>query len=89
MAIESILTPNNCEYLIDAKFIEAAKHDVKKGTVVGKGHARRDFILLLFPPTTLYQLIRIPARGPKLILEEENSLAFRLLEPVLLNSSSQ
>jgi hypothetical protein len=86
MSIDTILTPNECEYSIDAKLIEAGKYKVKK-SIVGKGHARRDALLWLFPPTTLYQLIRLPARGPKLILDEESSLAIRLLQPVHLQQS--
>lgn len=84
---DTILTPNECEYTIDAKLIEAGKYDVRKETVVGKGHARRDFFALLFPPTTIYQLIRIPARGPKLVLDEETTLAVRLLQPVHLHET--
>ena len=86
MAIDTILTPNECEYSIDAKVIEAGKYKVKK-SIVGKGHARRDAVLWLFPPTTLYQLIRLPARGPKLTLEAESSIAIRLLQPVHLQQS--
>src|SRR5262245_14397955 len=88
LAIDSILTPNDCEYSIDAKLIEAAKFKInKKESIVGKGHARRDVVLWLFPPTTLYQLIRLPARGPKLVLDEESTLAIRLLQPVHLQES--
>jgi hypothetical protein len=86
MTVDSILTPNECAYSIDAKVIEAGKYKVKK-SIVGKGHAGRDALLWLFPPTTLYQLIRLPARGPKLVLDEESSLAIRLLQPVHLEES--
>src|SRR5262249_23309056 len=88
MTIDSILTPSDCAYSIDSKLIEAGKYKVnKKETVVGKGHARRDVVLWMFPPTTLYQLIRLPARGPKLILDGETNLAIRLLQPVQLQAS--
>src|SRR5262245_49128166 len=86
MSLESILTPNECEYPIDAKVIDAGKYNVKK-SIVGKGHARRDAILWLFPPTTLYQLVRLPARGPKLVLDQESNVAIRLLQPVHLQES--
>src|SRR5262249_39672371 len=57
--------------------------------VSGKGgsdHRARsrvgDALALLFPPTTLYQLIRLPARGPKLSIREEEQLVIKLLQPV-------
>jgi hypothetical protein len=87
MTIDSILTPAGCEYDLDAKLIQAGKYKVDGQAIVGEGHAVRDLTLWLFPPTTLYQLIRLPARGPKLILQEETTLAVRLLESVQLNSS--
>ena len=87
MAIDSILTPAGCEYDLDAKLIDAGKYKVQKEVIVGQGHAGRDAILWLFPPTTLYQLIRLPARGPKLILDEETNLAVRLFENVDLSES--
>src|SRR5262249_25473254 len=61
MTIDTILTPSDCQYSIDSKLVEAGKYKVnKKETVVGRGHARRDVVLWMFPPTTLYQLIRLP-----------------------------
>jgi hypothetical protein len=84
LAIETILTPNECEYSMDAKLVQAGKYKVEKAVVIGKGHAGRDLVLFVFPPTTLYQLIRLPARGPKLILDEESILAVRLMQPVHL-----
>src|SRR5262249_2137748 len=66
LTIDTILTPNECEYPMEAKLTDAGKYKVDKGTVVGKGHAKRDVFLWVFPPTTLYQMIRLPARGPKL-----------------------
>jgi hypothetical protein len=78
----SILTPNFCEYPIDATLIQAGNHQVREEVIVGRGHARRDVLALLFPPTTLYQLIRLPARGPKLILDDEAQFTVKLLQPV-------
>jgi hypothetical protein len=78
----SILTPDFCEYAIDATLIEAKKYKVREGVIVGQGHPRRDTFALLFPPTTLYQLIRLPARGPKLTVAEEDQLVIKLLQPV-------
>ena len=87
MTIDHILTPAGCEYDLDAKLIDAGKYKVQNQAIVGQGHAGRDLLLWLFPPTTLYQLIRLPARGPKLILGEETNLAVRLFENVELNNS--
>jgi hypothetical protein len=86
LELETILTPNDCQYAIEAKIIEAGKHKIAKGAIIGEGHARRDFILTLFPPTTLYQLIRLPARGPKLVLDPESTLAIRLMQPIELEA---
>jgi len=85
MSLGSILTPNDCEYALDARVVDAGKYEVQKGAVVGKGHAKRDFLLTLFPPTTLYELVRVPARGPRLVLDNETILAIRLLQPVTLD----
>ncbi|PYS48852.1 MAG: hypothetical protein DMG13_24685 [Acidobacteria bacterium] len=83
----SILTPDFCEYPIDSTLIRAGKHQVREEVIVGRGHARRDVFALLFPPTTLYQLIRLPARGPKLTINEEEQFAIKLLQPVYLAQS--
>src|SRR5262249_61208901 len=77
----SILTPDFCEYSIDATLIGTKKYQVREEVIIGRGHARRDAFALLFPPTTLYQLIRLPARGPKLTIREEEQLVIKLLEP--------
>src|SRR5215831_18070498 len=83
----SILTPDYCEYPIDATLIGTKKYQVREGVIVGRGHPRRDVFALLFPPTTLYQLIRLPARGPKLTMGEEEQLAIKLLDPVYVARS--
>jgi len=88
MTLETLLTPGECEYPLEAKIIEAGKHRIANGAIIGEGHARRDFILTLFPPTTLYQLIRLPARGPKLVLYPESTLAIRLMQPVRLEAEA-
>src|SRR5207247_678063 len=84
----SILTPDFCEYPIDAALIQAGKHRIREAVVIGRGHPRRDVFALLFPPTTLYQLVRLPARGPKLVLDPEVQLNLKLLESVYLAQST-
>jgi hypothetical protein len=83
----SILTPDFCEYPIDATLIGTQRYQVREETIIGRGHARRDVLALLFPPTTLYQLIRLPARGPKLTIDEEQQLTIKLVQSVYLARS--
>ena len=86
--LTSILTADSCEYPIDAKTLEAGRYRANKdGVVVGRGHARRDLFELLFPPTTIYQLIRIPSRGPSLVLDAENPITIKLMEPLTAQSA--
>jgi hypothetical protein len=81
IVLTSILTAD-CEYPIDAKILEAGHFNVEDNVVQGRGHAKRDAFLLLFPPTTLYQLIRIPGRGPKLVLDAETPLTIKLMQSI-------
>src|SRR5437773_10728755 len=71
-----------CEYPIDAKIVEADRREVKDEVVWGRGHGHRDLIALLFPPSTIYQLVRTPSRGPKLVLDHETPVSIKILEPV-------
>src|SRR6058998_182451 len=84
ITLGSIMNSDLCEYPIDAKIVEADRREVKDEVVWGRGHGHRDLIALLFPPTTIYQLVRTPSRGPKLILDKETPLSIKLLEPVSL-----
>jgi hypothetical protein len=92
IVLTSILTPDSCEYPIDAKIIEAGAFNVADNVVWGRGHAERDALLLLFPPTTLYQVLRIPSRGPNLVLDKETPITIKLMQPLYaeqaLSSSS-
>src|SRR5437867_7763832 len=88
IVLTSILTADSCEYPIDAKILEAGRHTTTRdGVVVGRGHARRDLFELLFPPTTIYQLIRIPSRGPSLVLDAETPITIKLMEPLTAQSA--
>lgn len=88
LTLNSILNSDFCEYPIDAKIVEAGRQKVADDLVWGRGHAQRDIAALLFPPTTIYQLLRIPSRGPKLVLGNETPLSIKLLEPVSLAAAS-
>ncbi len=82
IVLTSILTSDSCEYPIAAKIVETGPFNVEDNVVRGRGHAKRDALLLLFPPTTLYQLLRIPGRGPKLVLGTETPLSIKLMQPL-------
>jgi len=86
ITLGSILNSDFCEYPIDAKIVDAGRHKVEDEVLWGRGHAHRDLIALLFPPTTIYQLVRMPSRGPKLVLDNETPLTIKLLEPVSLGA---
>jgi hypothetical protein len=88
LALTSILTSDFCEYPIEATIVEAGRFNVEDGVIVGRGHAKRDAIALFFPPTTVYQLLRTPSRGPKLVVDNETALTIKLLQPVSLSEAS-
>lgn len=88
IVLTSILTADSCEYPINAKILEAGRYTVNRdGVVVGRGHPHRDLFALLFPPTTIYQLIRTPSRGPKLVIDTETAITIKLLEPLTAQSA--
>src|SRR5437773_10342210 len=88
IVLTSILTADSCEYPIDARILEAGRYRANRdGVVVGRGHARRDLFEVLFPPTTIYQLIRIPSRGPSLVLDAETPITIKLMEPLAAQSA--
>src|SRR6476659_861839 len=80
IVLTSILTSDLCEYPIDARIVEAGHFNVEDNIVSGRGHAKRDAFLLSFPPTTLYQVLRTPSRGPKLVLGGETPLTIKLMQ---------
>ncbi|PYR96956.1 MAG: hypothetical protein DMG16_26290 [Acidobacteria bacterium] len=88
IVLTSILTADSCEYPIDAKVLEAGRYTANRdGVIVGRSHARRDLLELLFPPTTIYQLIRIPSRGPSLVIDLETPITIKLTEPLTAESA--
>src|SRR5262245_29463836 len=89
MTLNSILTSDFCEYPIDAKFIDAGRQKVEDDVLFGSGHLKRDIVTLLFPPTTIYQLLRIPSRGPKLVINSETALTIKIMESVSLGSGGK
>jgi hypothetical protein len=89
MTLNSVLTSDFCEYPIDAKIVAAGREKVDHNVVFGRGHLKRDIVTLLFPPTTIYQLIRIPSRGPKLVVNNETAMTIKFMEPVSLAAGSK
>jgi hypothetical protein len=87
LTLSSILTADFCEYPINARIIEAGRGRVEDDVVWGRGHAHRDLIALLFPPTTVYQLVRLPSRGPKLLIDSETPITIKILETVWLGET--
>jgi len=89
MTLNSVLTSDLCEYPIDAKIVEAGRQKVKNDVVFGRGHLKRDMVTLLFPPTTIYQVLRIPSRGPKLSINNETAVTIKFIEPVSLGGGAK
>jgi hypothetical protein len=44
-------------------------------------------LLLFFPPTTLFQLIATPKRGPDVVLPVETRLRVKLMNPIYVTTS--
>lgn len=83
---ESIMIPDGRMYPINARLIKVRGHKVDShGRLIGRSHAKRDTFFILFPPTTLFQLALLPARGPDLILRPETRLTIKLLRPVVIH----
>lgn len=95
IAVQEIVTPTGEVYDgVSAKFVDVAKKKGEKGEVKadgsfrGPGHAGRDAFLLLFPPTTLFQLIATPRRGPDVVLPVETRLYVKLMSPIYVENLS-
>jgi hypothetical protein len=91
--IQEIITPTGEAYDgLTAKIVDVAKKKGEKGEVKRDGiidgpvHRERDTFLLLFPPTTLFQLMAIPKRGPDVILPVETRLYVKLMSPIYVET---
>src|SRR5438093_5462328 len=91
--IEEIITPAGDVYDgVSARIIDVGKRKGEKGEVKADGgiqgpvHRTRDTILLLFPPTTLVQLLSIPKRGPDIVLPVETRLYVKLMTPIYVET---
>jgi hypothetical protein len=63
--------------------IKNQKGEIKAdGQIDGPGHAKRDTFFLLFPPTTIFQILATPGRGPDVELPVETRLYVKLMSPI-------
>jgi hypothetical protein len=89
LRIQEIITPTGESYdglttkIIDVAKKKGEKGEVKRdGIIQGPVHRERDAFLLLFPPTTIFQLLATPKRGPDVILPVETRLYVKLMSPI-------
>ena len=92
--LQTIVTPNGNVYDgVSAKVVDVAKKKGEKGEVrvdgqlQGPVHRTRDTFFLLFPPTTLFQLLAIPKRGPDIVLPVESRLYVKLMNPIYIETA--
>src|SRR2546422_1089446 len=93
IGIEEIITPAGDVYDgVSARIIDVGKRKGEKGEVKADGgiqgpvHRTRDTFLLLFPPTTLVQLLSISKRGPDVVLPVETRLYVKLMTPIYVET---
>ncbi len=87
--LQEIITPSGEVYDgLSTKIVDVAKKKGNKAEVKADGglqgpvHRQRDAFLLLFPPTTIFQLMAIPKRGPDIVLPVESHLQVKLMNPI-------
>jgi len=86
--IQEIVTADRVYDGLSTKVVEIGKiknqkGDVKAdGAINGPGHAKRDTFFLLFPPTTIFQVMATPGRGPDVELPVETRLYVKLMSPI-------
>ena len=88
LRVEEIVTGDQVFDGLSTKIVEigeikGSKGEVKiDGEIDGPVHRKRDAFLLLFPPTTIFQLMATPARGPDVVLPVETKLFVKLMSPI-------
>jgi hypothetical protein len=60
----------------------------REGDVLGKGHATRDAVEWMIPPLWPLKVLTLPARGPRPTFKREELLTLRLMDDVVVPSSS-
>jgi hypothetical protein len=91
--IQEIITPTGEVFdglttkIVNVSKTKGEKGDVNRnGVIEGPVHRERDAFFLLFPPTTLFQLIATPKRGPNVVLPVETRLYVKLMNPIYAES---
>src|SRR4030095_15780218 len=86
--LEEVITPTGEVYDgVSTKIVDIAQKKGQKGEVKADGslqgpvHRKRDTFFLLFPPTTIFQLLSTPKRGPDIVLRVETRLSVKLMSP--------
>ncbi len=87
--IQEIITPSGEVYdglstkVVDVGKAKGEKGEVKaNGEIQGPTHRKQDAFLLLFPPTTIFQLMATPERGPDVVIPVETRLFVKLMNPI-------
>lgn len=93
--VQQIITPTGEVYDgVSTKIIDFAKKKGQKGEVRADGelqgpvHRKRDTFFLLFPPTTIFQLLATPKRGPDVELPVETRLFVKLMTPIYVETAA-
>jgi hypothetical protein len=91
--LQEIITPTGEVYDgVSTKIVDMAKKKGQKavvkadGLLKGPSHAKRDTFFLLFPPTTVFQLLATPKRGPDVVLPIETRLQVKLMSPIYVET---
>jgi len=91
LSIQEIITPTGEVYDgLSAKIVDIGKAKGEKGGVKVNGgvqgpvHRERDTFFLLFPPTTVFQLLATPKRGPDVVLPVETRLYVKLMTRIYI-----
>lgn len=94
--LEKIVTPTGEVYdgvstkIVDVDKKKGLKADVKAdGVLEGPVHRKRDTFFLLFPPTTLFQLMATPKRGPDIVIPVETRLNVKLMSPIYVETETR
>jgi hypothetical protein len=86
--IQEIVTADRVYDGLSTKVVEIGKIKNEKGEIradgeiAGPTHRKRDAFFLLFPPTTIFQIMATPARGPDVELPVETRLFVKLMNPI-------
>jgi len=92
--VQEIATPSGAVYDLTAKIVDLGKTKGQKGEVNADGvikgqvHRGRDTFLLLFPPTTLFQLLATPKRGPDVVIPVETRVFVKLMTPIYVETQT-